>query len=232
MRIGIIVLILAGIFLSFFIRKSPLTKQEKIEKWQAPVDRSDSSAYFHGIPLDGIGGDPILNRQKNRTTEPPKIETYSIAQVLAIPSSRLAGTQDSLRSGWDPEAKAYAAKWESKGIQVEGYLIKARESGKESANGYSEKYCDMHLWIVGEKNDRRDLSVLAEVTPRWAWKRPSWTVDNLARLAGHKTRVRITGWLLWDEEHPDEVGKSRGTQWEIHPITKIEVFSSGNWKEY
>jgi hypothetical protein len=137
-----------------------------------------------------------------------------------------------MRASWEPEAKAYAAKWESKGIQVEGYLVKAREGGKESANGYSEKFRDIHLWIVGEKNDRRTESIIAEVTPRWAEKHPMWTVDDLARLAEHKPRVRLTGWLLWDEEHPDEVGKSRGTQWEIHPMTRLEIFSAGTWKEY
>ncbi len=37
------------------------------------------------------------------------------------------------------------------------------------------------------------------------------------------SRVRISAWILWGEEHGDQVGKSRGTLREIHPIHRIEV---------
>jgi hypothetical protein len=30
-----------------------------------------------------------------------------------------------------------------------------------------------------------------------------------------KTRIRISGWTTLDPDHPEEVGKSRGTLWEI-----------------
>ena len=42
-------------------------------------------------------------------------------------------------------------------------------------------------------------------------------------------RVRISGWLMLDPEHPDQVGKTRGTIWEIHPIMQIEVNQNGQW---
>ena len=53
--------------------------------------------------------------------------------------------------------------------------------------------------------------------------------DQLVQLAKKGARVRVTGWMLWDEEHGSEVGKSRGTLWEIHPVHKIEVFNDGEW---
>jgi hypothetical protein len=28
---------------------------------------------------------------------------------------------------------------------------------------------------------------------------------------------------MLDQEHPDQLGKTRGTLWEIHPIMRIEV---------
>jgi len=34
---------------------------------------------------------------------------------------------------------------------------------------------------------------------------------------------------MLDPEHRNMVGKYRGTIWEIHPITKIEVFKDGQW---
>ena len=35
--------------------------------------------------------------------------------------------------------------------------------------------------------------------------------------------------LMVDPEHRNHLGKFRSTLWEIHPITKIEVFSNGEW---
>jgi len=35
--------------------------------------------------------------------------------------------------------------------------------------------------------------------------------------------VRISGWLMLDPEHPDQLGKTRGTIWEIHPVMKLKV---------
>jgi hypothetical protein len=31
---------------------------------------------------------------------------------------------------------------------------------------------------------------------------------------------------LLDEEHPDEIGKSRGTIWKVHPVTGFEVLEA------
>jgi hypothetical protein len=44
--------------------------------------------------------------------------------------------------------------------------------------------------------------------------------------------VRISGWILLDPEHPDQVGKTRATIWEIHPVMKIEVSTGGMWREF
>lgn len=41
--------------------------------------------------------------------------------------------------------------------------------------------------------------------------------------------VRITGWTMLDPEHRNHLNKYRMTLWEIHPITKIEVFRNGEW---
>lgn len=225
----IIIILVAALGWMFF------SKGTKRQKPQPPVysgPTQDTSLYFNGIPPEGKGGDPLLNLQKNRTTIPEKLETYSVHQILAIPSTKLEGTNDNTRKYWSDEAKQYAAKWESKGVSVEGYLVKARESGRESANGNSDKHQDYHLWIVQEKNEPRSSSIIAEVTPRMKAVKPSWKIENFVKLSNKRTKVRVTGWLLWDEEHGDEVGRSRGSQWEIHPMTKFEIFEKGEWKEY
>ena len=48
---------------------------------------------------------------------------------------------------------------------------------------------------------------------------------------GTNTQVRISGWLMLDQEHPEQIGKTRGTLWEIHPITRIEVKDANGWRE-
>jgi hypothetical protein len=37
---------------------------------------------------------------------------------------------------------------------------------------------------------------------------------------------------MLDPDHPEEVGKSRGTLWEIHPVMRIETAQAdGSWRE-
>jgi len=73
--------------------------------------------------------------------------------------------------------------------------------------------------------------VVAEVTPRWLAATHGWRLRFLKRLADQGARVRLTGWLMLDPDHPDQIGKTRGGLWELHPVTTIEVFSGGRWIE-
>jgi len=41
--------------------------------------------------------------------------------------------------------------------------------------------------------------------------------------------VRISGWLMLDPEHRNHLNKYRGTLWEVHPITRIEVQQDSTW---
>jgi hypothetical protein len=45
-------------------------------------------------------------------------------------------------------------------------------------------------------------------------------------------RIRATGWLMYNFEHHAQIAKTRGTLWEVHPVMKIEVFQSGESKEF
>ncbi len=104
---------------------------------------------------------------------------------------------------------------------------------------------DLHLACAApESSDARVLT--AEITPIWRGRparngidSPGWGYEQLAavfhprfgttdRWLGRPTRVRITGWLLFD--HGGDVLEKlvrmprllRATDWEIHPVTKIE----------
>ncbi len=73
--------------------------------------------------------------------------------------------------------------------------------------------------------------MVVEITPRLRAQHPSWSRKNLNRLVQQQTRARVSGWLLLDQEHPDQVGKTRATLWEIHPVLRIEVWTGGTWRE-
>ncbi len=79
--------------------------------------------------------------------------------------------------------------------------------------------------------------MVVEVTPRWRGANPNWNLIAFQHLVSQHARVRITGWLMFDQEHPDQLHTAqnrpatRGTLWELHPVTKIEVLSGGTWRE-
>jgi hypothetical protein len=68
-----------------------------------------------------------------------------------------------------------------------------------------------------------------ETTPRVQSAHSGWTLKRIQQLTRDKETVRISGWLLMDPEHPDQIGKTRGTIWEIHPIMQIETLVLGQW---
>jgi hypothetical protein len=82
---------------------------------------------------------------------------------------------------------------------------------------------------VEQPGDGEETSIVVETTPRIRRSHPRWTAANLAPWVGSQAPVRISGWTLLDPEHRAHLGKYRSTLWEIHPITKIEVFKDGQW---
>jgi hypothetical protein len=70
---------------------------------------------------------------------------------------------------------------------------------------------------------------LAHAARREGVRRRGHGNRRLARWVNTDLPVRISGWLLLDPEHRAHLGKYRSTLWEIHPITRIEVFDGKNW---
>ncbi len=183
---------------------------------------------FKGCPPEGDGGDPALNRLKNRVDEGKHVPVQFDA-VLNLPWPKSIERRD--RDRWSASDTAAIAKYEGIPIAVEGYLFDAKQEGPESTNchGADEDMRDHHIWLIKSPGDDRTRSIVVETTPRVRANRPTWTTSALDNIAKNKQRVRINGWLFMDPEHPDQVGQTRGTLWEIHPIMKIEVQQQGNW---
>ena len=189
------------------------------------------------------GADPDLDRQKNRYTAPsatdvnPSITTPADMIKLSQPNEL---TPKELRKNWPNDlAVRQLTDLEGHAVTVVGYLVGAKEEntdGGESCNCNDPSVLfDYHLYLADQPGVYINKAVVVEMTPRWRAVNPTWgTADN--NYAGFKTikglvnqEVRVTGWLLFDEEHLDEVGQYRATVWEIHPITTFEYQKNGGW---
>ncbi|HXG94376.1 MAG TPA: hypothetical protein VNN73_18675 [Blastocatellia bacterium] len=184
---------------------------------------------FKGCPGTGDGGDPELNRLKNRIDEAQNYYPIPFDSVLQLEWPKSIERKD--RDAWSSADTAAVKRYEGIPISVEGYLAGTKQEGKESCNchGIDPEFVDYHVWLVKSPDDAKSSSIVVEVTPRVRANHPAWTTKALGQLNRTNQRVRISGWLMLDPEHPNEVGKSRGTIWEIHPVTQIEVYQNGNW---
>lgn len=190
-----------------------------------------ASGSFDGCPAKGSGGDPSLNTQKNRSAEASEPADYSVAQLMKLPTVPQADGKK--RTGWPSALRTEIKSHEGHAAVFTGYIIKAKPEGAETCNCESadDQDHDVHVYVTNNPQDQSvGDSAIVEVTPRWRAVHPQWTAQNLEALAADGTQVRITGWLLYDQEHWDMIHKKqRGTLWEIHPITKIEVNNNGVW---
>jgi len=180
-------------------------------------------------PPEGDGGDRDLSRLKNRDVAPAQYELMGLSDILNNDPAEAENMGKHPRSQWTSEALAEVKSWEDKGVSVQGYLFNFKHEGVESCNCHDQTHKDYHLWLVPTPTSTRDEGMVVEVSPRLLDAHPNW-VSSLADIKSNHTIVRISGWLTWDEEHPEQVGNTRGTLWEIHPIHKIEVLEGSTWK--
>jgi hypothetical protein len=187
---------------------------------------------FNGCPGEGTGPDPQLNQLKNRVDEAVWQPTDVAALLQLTWPTGVAGKR---MSGWAPNDRAQIEPNNGNPVQVEGYLLQIRQQESESTNCNAADPAnrDFHGWLSAlPGDDRANKSLIIEFTPRIRAKHLTWTLQALDVIVRQKTRVRISGWTMLDPDHPDEVGKSRSTLWEIHPVMKVETAQAdGGWKE-
>lgn len=182
---------------------------------------------FRGCPAEGDGGDREMNRLKNRT-DTTTWQRAAVAAVLALTWPK--NIEYKRRTSWSASDRTEIARYEGLPLQLEGYLAGAKSQGPETCNCHSVDDPDYHLWLVDAPNKTRLESVVAEITPRVRTSHPGWTMPRLRDLMNKQARIRVSGWLMMDAEHPDQIAKTRGTIWEIHPIIEIEVATTDGWQ--
>src|ERR1051326_891457 len=202
---------------------SPTTTTPSGPIASANITPNDPS--FHGCPGTGDGGDPALNTLKNRTDEGSYV-SVSMADLLAVPWPQDIERKD--RANWSEGDRAEIAQYEGAPVETTGYLLDYKHEGTESTNCHASDYRDYHLWLVANASDSKAEAMVIEITPRVLDERPGWA-DALKDIKGG--HVRIRGWLMFDQEHPEQLGQTRKTLWEIHPILHIDFDQNndGNW---
>jgi hypothetical protein len=188
-----------------------------------------STGKFHGCPSIGKGSDPYLNSLKNRDEASTTATLYSVTRLLAVLPKTLPN-QKIPRTKWSSTQRDLAAKWERRAVMVEGYLLRVVQEGSEACNCGSTQYVDHHLWLASTPGSPRTKAMVVEVSPR-AWPiHPSWSKNaTFQKVIIAKNKVRVTGWLTFDQEHKEQLGKTRQTLWEVHPIHQIQVLRGNQW---
>lgn len=183
---------------------------------------------FHDCPPEGNGGDVELNLLKNRVDD-GNYNIVKIESVLNLPWPHDAERRK--RREWPEDAKSEIRRNEGDPITIEGYLIRVKEEGPESPNCHIDDpdSRDFHIWLAASPEEDQSRAIVVEITPRVRSFHAAWTLSRVRKIIHDRDHVRVSGWLLFDQEHPDQVDKTRGTLWEIHPIMNIETDRGGRW---
>jgi len=187
-----------------------------------------STGVFHGCKPTGKGSDPYLNSLKNRDEPPATAQLFTVPKLIAAAPKLPTGKVH--RDKWTAAQQDLAARWEKRAVTVEGFLLHIVKEGSESCNCGSTQFVDHHMWLAPTAATGRTKAMVVEISPRaWA-KHPAWKTNTpFNPLIKSKTKVRMTGWLTFDQEHNEQVGKTRGTLWEVHPVTQVQVLKGGKW---
>lgn len=130
---------------------------------------------------------------------------------------------------------------EDESADITGYIAEVKVGGDESCNCNTkdEPFMDTHIYISKLKGETdKSKCLIVEVTPRMrvikSQSGVDWSTPTLMSSLKPGTQVEVSGWLFDDQEHkPNSQADPghgtnvwRGSVWEIHPVTDIQVLNS------
>jgi hypothetical protein len=196
--------------------------EQKIETTAKP--QAGNMDVYNGCGLEGnaVRADiKELNILKNRYNFPSEKDFNRSITLAKI----IARGEDSRR--WNS----------SQAAEVIGYVYDVKPGGVETCNCKTKDILirDTHIELVIDpmKTGQADR-VVVEVTPRirklMSDNNIDWSTRGI-RDAFLGRWVKVQGWMFFDNEHADEAENTkpgrernwRGTAWEIHPVTGMEV---------
>lgn len=221
--------------------------------WDKPDPQSSvfSRPGFADCPAGGGGGDTLTDLRKNRTDEPASYHPVSFDAILGLPYPKNHKPQ---RTSWSSAALDTIKPYEGIAVSVTAFIARQNgiivENAQHSRNGEAtnchatdDAGVDWHITLVKNPDDAKSTGIVVETTPRVRANGHPWTPAMLAPHVTAGDSIRISGWLLYDPEHfaqttnydPDHPSggtKVRATLWEVHPVTRIDVFDSATnqWK--
>jgi len=241
-----ILLILASVAFLLSIFQTDTLAQRKKHKKKKAKKAVACARTLATCPVEGCGSksDPLLNRSKNRIDAPSEgdIRDMSLADIK--------GLSQALPAGWkegDARDTFTGTGLEGQAVRTMGYLWSSKREHAESCNcgldaaGITgQLLTDIHMVVTTTKNANEKSSITAEITPRVRALRPNpntWHWSSIHTF--NKKFIRITGWLMLDTHHLVSAPLKRATNWEVHPITRLEVCvstvtkcrSGAGWKE-
>ena len=207
--------------------------------WSKPAPNQTSfSDAVHAQPCGptGDGADVDTNSRKNRTDTP--VDGFHDVEFGALTVLPMVVGAPLKRNLWTQAQKNVLAPDEGVAVREVGYLVAIKVEDKHrSAHGEStnchwteSNEVDWHMALVVSAGQGEKDSVVVETTPRIRRDHPKWTPERLNPWLNSTKSVRISGWVMYDPDHPDHLGKFRQTLWEVHPVMRIEVLENdGQW---
>lgn len=189
-----------------------------------PIDSA-----FDGCGDAGSQPDYPLNRLKNRIDD-GKYLRVDWKLIARLPWPTRVGYR--FRNQWTESETRPVKRFEGAAVEVEGYAVTYKLEIPEPPNCYSTdpRNRDYHVWLSEHARGNQRKSIVVEITPRVRARHPGWTADRLQSLVASQAKIRVRGWLMLDQMHPESIGGSRTTLWEIHPIMQIDWRSpNGRW---
>lgn len=185
-------------------------------------------------PAGDSRGDLSTNRLKNRVDVPA---SYRPVTFRAIADLEYPATRSPRRDRWPAESVAVIRQFEGVAVTVVGYLVAIKPQGAEAVNCdmTASREVDWHMAIVEREGQGEEESIVVETTPRIRVRHPRWTPARLDPWLDSPNPVRVSGWLMFDPSHRAHLKGSnaerhfRATLWEVHPITKLEVWQDDRW---
>ncbi len=145
-----------------------------------------------------------LQDMKNRLDDPRQVVGMTILEIAALPQFPRAYTRQQFT-----EISAL----EERGVMVEGFVARLRQMQDGDYHIQLAEAWPGHC-LGGDTPDQ----FFTELTPGIRARKPAYTWERLLPLCGADTRIRVSGWLMWDNPH-----HTRITFWEVHPVTRIEL---------
>ncbi len=180
--------------------------------------------YYKDCGTEGNAKDANLkqlNQLKNRSNLPTEQDINP-----AISLEKILETGDD-ENRWNT----------SQAATIKGYIIDIKKGGVETCNCKmkEEQDRDTHIELVLDPmHEGKTKRMVVEVTPRIREQMKAqginWSTRSLRdQFLGRW--VKVTGWLLFDQEHADEAENTkpgrdrnwRASAWELHPVTSIEL---------